>query len=695
MIDPHFELTGAEAKGLLYGLQRVDEEQIRQNPSWPAFRELLADGKVRYERADPQEHWQSYRELIEQIKSGGTALGDCEDFAPALAASDVVHYGVDSEPFAYQAADGLFHVVTAVPARDSTRFGALPSPPSAPNVPGRVLQDPSKAAGMGSVTRPRFGAAPRLQEMSMSFAPDSYGYMYGASASGSARHRMPVFSEELEVDILDPTEADMVARATAELGGSTTVHKVQEDREAGDVYALLGSHPTVYIDDGILSEILEGVYDMDEILEVHEEVDDDNVVLISSDMLTYAVPGADVFGYKGRGRRGRQSKGQRPKHQRKGMRQTARKAAQQHKQQRGQQQGQQQQGQQQRGQQQRGQQQRVCRAKPMGPGWKPFRARNGRVVFCPPGQRDQGLKGPLPPRQQQQVAVPEYEAGYEDVESYPYEGEDEAVAYGLQLQGWLNADADDEDEYGVQPLDWLRTRKARISNRANRALEMISRGRKNRASRKAAQVERLLAKIKAKHPDYKPSDDVRRVLRWYRDGTDPSEELPTGAGAGAGAGAEYEAEPAGAPSHRGAPRRGAPRRGAQRRGGAQRGAQRRGGAAHRGASRRGAEAPRRGAAHRGAAGRGGAGRGRPRHPRRVSPRRAERIADQWTERHADSTKDLFPVGSKESMGWDEPAASFGGVVSEDVDYGEDEEVFGGGSFDLDELVRDSLVNPDE
>jgi hypothetical protein len=156
VIHPFFNLTGEEAKGLLFGLLEVDKGQLRDHPEYPPFRQLISDGKIRYEQHDPGEKWQSYRELMEQIQQRGYAEGDCEDFAPALAASDQVHFGVSSTPYAYSPRDGLFHVVTAVPSAEMSklaRFGAtfdLPRAALAPAnaVPGHELQDPSAATGM-------------------------------------------------------------------------------------------------------------------------------------------------------------------------------------------------------------------------------------------------------------------------------------------------------------------------------------------------------------------------------------------------------------------------------------------------------------------------------------------------------------------------------------------------------------------
>lgn len=179
MISPYFNLSGSDARGLLYGLMETDKIQLREHPNFPSMRQLIQDGRVRYRQADPQEHWQSYKELVEQTRDGGIAYGDCEDLATALAAEDQVRYGVNSVPYAYAPREGLFHVVTAVP---SDQFGGIPrhswpGAKGAPPIPGYVLQDPSAAAGMGS----GFGGLPGKE------APLSHSY--GATSSSAPRRR--------------------------------------------------------------------------------------------------------------------------------------------------------------------------------------------------------------------------------------------------------------------------------------------------------------------------------------------------------------------------------------------------------------------------------------------------------------------------------------------------------------------------
>jgi len=152
MISPKFSLSGSDARGLLHGLLEVNKIQLQEDPRLPSMRRMIEEGKVVYEQQDPDEHWQSYKEIVEQVQRYGVAHADCEDLAPAVAAEDQVRSGIASIPYAYNPRPNLFHVVTAVP---STRFGALsgsfskwPKPMRAPLLQGYILQDPSARAGM-------------------------------------------------------------------------------------------------------------------------------------------------------------------------------------------------------------------------------------------------------------------------------------------------------------------------------------------------------------------------------------------------------------------------------------------------------------------------------------------------------------------------------------------------------------------
>ena len=151
MIHPYFNVTGEEAKGLLYGLLAMDMDQVRKHPEWPPVRELVKDGRIKYKEQDPNEHWKTTREMMEEVQQFGVSMADCEDLATAVAADDRVRSGVKSKPFAYNPHKGLFHVVTAVPRTDSQKFGGFghwPRAMAAPAAYGYDLHDISAAAGM-------------------------------------------------------------------------------------------------------------------------------------------------------------------------------------------------------------------------------------------------------------------------------------------------------------------------------------------------------------------------------------------------------------------------------------------------------------------------------------------------------------------------------------------------------------------
>jgi hypothetical protein len=208
MIHPYFDLSGSDARGLLYGLMEVDKIQLRENPSMPSMRQLVQDGRVKYRRADPEEHWQSYKELVDQVEANGVAYGDCEDLASAIAAEDQVRYGVLSLPYAYTPREGLFHVVTAVP---KGQFGGIPQhhwPDAqyAPEIMGYVLQDPSVAAGMGS-----FGGLPAKEVPAMSSYGAAGRYRYGRAPEPPRRRGLGRLIGSFTKGLLGQTTATDVA----------------------------------------------------------------------------------------------------------------------------------------------------------------------------------------------------------------------------------------------------------------------------------------------------------------------------------------------------------------------------------------------------------------------------------------------------------------------------------------------------
>ena len=153
-------LPPREAVNFLAGLMEVDRKQVRadREAGRPALAVTcgLLNGRIRYERRDPQEQWLTRNQVLQ------LGQGDCEDLAAAVSAelheeyfsrgwigaassampvlpsppsnpsswwttySDEQHFG--PQPVVYKARPGLFHVVV--------------------NLPGVGLVDPSVAGGM-------------------------------------------------------------------------------------------------------------------------------------------------------------------------------------------------------------------------------------------------------------------------------------------------------------------------------------------------------------------------------------------------------------------------------------------------------------------------------------------------------------------------------------------------------------------
>lgn len=130
-ISPHFELETHEAASLLDGLVSVDLSQIQrklngEKGEYPVISGIQA-GRVRYRRADPTEHWKTWREMGAEMKRTGLATGDCEDLSTAVAA-ELLYNGIPARTYVYQSGPKLYHVVV-----QTDRWGLL---------------DPSRAAGM-------------------------------------------------------------------------------------------------------------------------------------------------------------------------------------------------------------------------------------------------------------------------------------------------------------------------------------------------------------------------------------------------------------------------------------------------------------------------------------------------------------------------------------------------------------------
>ena len=129
-MTPYFDIKTNEAANLLDGLVSVGlsqiDKRIGRKGVYPVIRGIQM-GQIRYKRADPREHWQSWREIVEQVDRFGVAGADCEDLSSAVAA-ELVYNGIPARTYTYKSGPKLYHVVVK-----TDRWGLL---------------DPSRAAGM-------------------------------------------------------------------------------------------------------------------------------------------------------------------------------------------------------------------------------------------------------------------------------------------------------------------------------------------------------------------------------------------------------------------------------------------------------------------------------------------------------------------------------------------------------------------
>ena len=129
-VRPKLLLDTEEAAAMLPGLVQANVSTMTRM-NWPKGNmpvlNGIHDGRVRYHRYDPEEHWQTWRELVTQIDKRGKARGDCEDLSTAVAA-ELVYNGVPARPYVYKSGERLYHVVVM-----TNPWGLL---------------DPSRAAGM-------------------------------------------------------------------------------------------------------------------------------------------------------------------------------------------------------------------------------------------------------------------------------------------------------------------------------------------------------------------------------------------------------------------------------------------------------------------------------------------------------------------------------------------------------------------
>lgn len=135
-IRPKISVTADEAAQLLHGLVDVNVSQILkaatrfagagQRGYFPILKGIQAK-TVRYERFDPDEEWKTWSQLTGELKSKGSARGDCEDLASSVVA-ELRFAGIPARTYVYKSGPALYHVVLS-----TDRWGIL---------------DPSRSAGM-------------------------------------------------------------------------------------------------------------------------------------------------------------------------------------------------------------------------------------------------------------------------------------------------------------------------------------------------------------------------------------------------------------------------------------------------------------------------------------------------------------------------------------------------------------------
>lgn len=129
-ISPTLKLRTDDAANLLDGLVSVNLAQMNRaglpEGKYPVI-QAIQNGSIRYRRADPEEHWQTWSELVDPVYGGVRGYGDCEDLASAVVA-ELVYNGIPARTYVYRSGGKLYHVVVK-----TDRWGLL---------------DPSRAAGM-------------------------------------------------------------------------------------------------------------------------------------------------------------------------------------------------------------------------------------------------------------------------------------------------------------------------------------------------------------------------------------------------------------------------------------------------------------------------------------------------------------------------------------------------------------------
>lgn len=123
-ISPKLDLSTPDAANALDGLVSVNIGQMARRSlpkgKYPVISGIQS-GRIRYERRDPQERWQTWEQLL------ASGEGDCEDLASATAA-ELLYNGIEARTYVYKSGPHLYHVVLK-----TGRWGIL---------------DPSRAAGM-------------------------------------------------------------------------------------------------------------------------------------------------------------------------------------------------------------------------------------------------------------------------------------------------------------------------------------------------------------------------------------------------------------------------------------------------------------------------------------------------------------------------------------------------------------------
>lgn len=130
MVRPSIRVATPDAANLLDGIFSVNLGQMRRSGASPHGMPILRGiqtGRVKYNRRDPEEEWQTWDQLVKQFEGGGTAEGDCEDLSAAVAA-EMTFAGEPARTYVYKSGPTLYHVVVK-----SRRWGVM---------------DPSRAAGM-------------------------------------------------------------------------------------------------------------------------------------------------------------------------------------------------------------------------------------------------------------------------------------------------------------------------------------------------------------------------------------------------------------------------------------------------------------------------------------------------------------------------------------------------------------------